>query len=311
MTKLSRLLHSFLANTAKAMPAFVHGRILNFYRKERELSQRHGVLCIAQDWSSPVTVASDIDVSKLGVERDLPGIVFDLAAIQELGGSLGAYASEFPWRSSAAGCPEVPWGFMFPTMDSVILYSMIRHFKPSTFIEVGCGYSSRVSSAATHRNRSEGSSAQAKYIEPYPGERIEIDKLVGELIVERVQDLPLDLFSSLKSGDMLFIDTSHIIKCQSDVEWELLHILPSLQKGVIVHIHDVYTPFEYPLEWLNNNYAPGQYNEQYAFEALLSGGSRFKPIFPVHWMCRHHHDTLHSWMGCRADLSRSFWLIVE
>jgi hypothetical protein len=188
---------------------------------------------------------------------------------------------------------------------------MIRHFKPRSYIEVGCGYSSRVSSLACERNRADGIESTAKYIEPYPGERLDTNSLVGELIVKRIQDVPLDFFRSLVSGDILFIDTSHIMKCQSDVEWEILHVLPSLNKGVVIHVHDIYTPYEYPEEWLQNNYAPGQYNEQYALESLLSGGNRFKTLFPVHALCREIPDALASWFGAAADLSRSYWLIVE
>ena len=81
------------------------------------------------------------------------------------------------------------------------------------------------------------------------------------------------MFSELKAGDVLFIDTSHVLKCQNDVEWELLHILPSLKPDVHVHIHDIYTPYEQPEDWLLGRYAPGASNEQYAVECLLSGGT--------------------------------------
>lgn len=309
--KLKRLLCSLWNAILKAFPAFIHHQLLKSYRRERDLTLDYGTVCLSQDWSSPVCVARELDISKLGAKRNLPGFSLDTDAIHELGKQLGTLSSEFPWRSSAGGAPEAPWGYMFPTLDSVSLYSMIRHFKPATYIEVGCGFSSRVSSAACQKNREEGANTRATYIEPYPSERLDQDGLVGDLIVQRIQDVPLELFANLNAGDMLFIDTSHILKCQSDVEWELLHILPILPKGVIVHIHDIYTPFEYPLDWLDNNYAPGHYNEQYAVEALLSGGGRFKPLFPLHWLCREQPAKIKEWFGADADLSRSFWLVVQ
>jgi predicted O-methyltransferase YrrM len=264
-----------------------------------------------QDWSSPVTVASEIDTSKVGAKRDLPGIRMDKEAIRTLGVKLGKFAVEFPWKSAGSDAPAVPWGYMFPTMDSLVLYSMIRHFKPSRYIEVGCGYSSRVSSAACEMNRLAGADTRTTYIEPYPGERLEKENLRGELIVKRIQDVPLEVFAALQPGDMLFIDTSHIMKCQSDVEWELLHILPTLRPGVIIHVHDIYTPFDYPPDWLDNNYAPGQYNEQYALEALMSGGNRFQCLFPVHALCRENAKDLQEWFGVPSDESRSFWMSVS
>lgn len=295
----------------KAFPPFVHHQLLKTYRNNRDLTLKHQTLCITQDWSSPVVVSGEIDVSNLGKKRHLPGINFDETDWRELGRKLSVHVQDFPWKNSTTGLAEAPWGYMFPTLDSLALYTMIRHFKPTTYIEVGCGFSSRVSSAACRRNRDEGVRTESKFIEPYPGERLDQLGLVGELIIQRIQDVPLDLFSSLNAGDILFIDTSHILKCQSDVEWELLHILPTLKSGVIVHIHDIYTPFEYPLDWLDNNYAPGHYNEQYAVEALLSGGGRFKPLFPMHWLCREHPTLLKEWFSAEADLSRSFWLVAQ
>lgn len=304
-------LRRFASSIFKSLPVFVHHQVLKQYELDRIVAVEAGYVCVKQDWSSPVVVREEIEVSRLGKKRILPGVLMDPGEFARLGGELAAFAGEFPWRNGQNGEPEVPWGFMFPTIDSVVLYSMIRHFKPRTYIEVGCGYSSRVSSAAASLNSSHGNLTAVTYIEPYPGERLEKDKLCGELMIKRIQDVPLEAFASLQAGDMLFIDTSHIIKCQSDVEWELLHILPTLRKGVIVHVHDIYTPFEYPLEWIENNYAPGQYNEQYALEALLSGGGRFKPLFPVHFMCRNHSSDLHRWFGTQADISRSFWIVVE
>lgn len=308
---LKSCLTKYASSLLRLVPSSIHGKLLKMYERDRELTLSHGKVCLNQDWSSPVTVESEIDVSKLGEKRHLPGIPFDTTQIHELGAKLGNYAAEFPWKSTTNGAPEVPWGYMFDTMDSLALYSMIRHFKPSNYIEVGCGYSSRVSSAACEKNREEGTATRTRYIEPYPGDRLEKDNLCGELIVKRIQEIPLEFFAALEPGDILFIDTSHIMKCQSDVEWELLHVLPSLRKGVIVHVHDIYSPYEYPADWLENNYAPGHYNEQYALEALMSGGTRFVPLFPVHALCRESPGKLVDWFGATADSSRSFWLIVS
>ena len=118
-------------------------------------------------------------------------------------------------------------------------------------------------------------------------------KLPGQFIPKKIQQVPLEHFQQLESGDVLFIDTSHVIKVQNDVEYELLHILPSLKLGVIIHIHDIFTPYDYPAEWLigsGPNY--GGNNEQYALECLLSGGSHWEILLPVHLLWREHRQAL-------------------
>lgn len=308
---INQSLRSLATKISSFIPRSIHRQILKQYELDRTIAVAAGYVCVRQDWSSPVVVREDIDVLSLGNKRDLPGVILDDRRFTQLGGELAAFAHEFPWRNGKTGTPEVPWGDMFPTLDSMVLYAMIRRFQPKNYIEVGCGYSSRVSSTAAVRNQQEGAHTSIRYIEPYPSPRLETEKLQGVLIQKRIQDVPLDTFSELESGDILFIDTSHILKCQSDVEWELLHILPALKKGVIIHIHDLFTPFEQPLTWLENNYAPGYYNEQYAVEAMLGGGDKFKTLFPLHHLCRERPEDMLKWFSHHADFSRSYWIIVD
>jgi len=300
-----------IAFLSRLVPAGITKKILEHYEYDQDLTLRHDMLCLRQDYSSPVTVARDIDTSLLGKKRVLPGIDVDLEGIRWLGGEISRHAAEFPWKSAEGDQPEVPWDIMFPTVDSMVLYTMIRHFKPKRYIEVGCGYSSRVSTAALEKNATEGPAPAVTYIEPYPDGRLTGVKLAGIMLEDRIQEIPLEKFEELEAGDMLFIDTSHIMKCQSDVEWELLHILPSLRAGVIVHVHDIFTPYEQPESWLENSYAPGLYNEQYAFEALLSGGKKFTCLFPNHLACREMSGDLSHWFGTVPDASRSFWIQVN
>jgi hypothetical protein len=134
-------------------------------------------------------------------------------------------------------------------------------------------------------------------------------ELYGELLVKKVEEVPLDFFRELGTDDVLFIDTSHVLKCQNDVEWELLHILPSLNSGVMIHIHDIYTPYEQPHEWLLGRYAPGAVNEQYAVEALLSGGSSFEICLPLHLIGRESPELVERLLGCGCvDRGQAFWI---
>ena len=126
------------------------------------------------------------------------------------------------------------------------------------------------------------------FIEPYPDRLISLfrdgDRERVRLIDKRIQDVPLDAFLTLESGDLLFIDSSHVLKCGSDLQFLIFEILPRLRPGVFVHFHDVFYPFEYPSEWLSG----GRYwNENYFLRAFLSFNSEWSIVFfntYAHWM---------------------------
>ena len=99
---------------------------------------------------------------------------------------------------------------------------------------------------------------------------------------ERVEDVPTEVFSSLEAGDILFIDSSHMIRPQGDVVHEYLQILPVVKSGVFIHIHDIFLPREYPFEWLDVHGL--LWNEQYLLEALLSGGTTYRMIGALNWL---------------------------
>ena len=193
-------------------------------------------------------------------------------------------------------------------MDAVTLYSMIRHIKPKRLIEVGCGYSSRCSAAALKRNLAEGSPCEATYIDPYPSPVLAGIELPGKFVKQKIERIPLEVFQALESGDVLFIDTSHVIKMQNDCEYEFIHVLPSLKPGVYVHIHDIYTPFDYPVDWsVGPGTQRGASNEQYAMECLLSGGGDWETVLPVHQLWREQRQLLAP-MGGTDDRPTAYWI---
>jgi len=129
----------------------------------------------------------------------------------------------------------------------------------------------------------------------------------GKLINKRVQDLPLALFNELEAGDVLFIDTSHVLKVQSDVEDEILRIIPSLNKGVWIQFHDCFTPYDYPADWLAKP-MPLLCNEQYAVEALLSGGNRYQVELPLYMMWRENFSALQSVFPRGKTRPQGLWI---
>lgn len=164
----------------------------------------------------------------------------------------------------------------FPPWDSEFLYSIIRFKKPRRIIEIGSGNSTLMVINAICKNNSENTNYTCKHIciEPYEAKWLE--KLWVEVNRNKLEDIELDIFRALEENDILFIDSSHIIRPWWDVLKEYLEILPILKQGVLIHIHDIFTPYEYPKEWLQKwvNF----WNEQYLVEAFLSHNKDFKIV---------------------------------
>jgi hypothetical protein len=284
------------------------GLVRNFLKllyHRPKVADRAGYSVFPLVFYSPFPVPSEVDVSRLKFRRALPGIDFPVPKSLELLGKLTRYSPEVAEFLEARTGDLTHWAETFPLSDSGTLYAMLRHLKPKRYIEVGCGYSTRCSTAALARNQQEGCGCQSAFIEPYPPPYLTETTLPGEFIKKKVQDVPLERFQKLQAGDVLFIDTSHVIKVQNDVEWELLYILPLLESGVIVHIHDIFTPYDYPTEWL---VVRGGGNEQYALECLLSGGDNWEVILPVHLLWREHPQLLRQVVDS-DDRPGSFWFM--
>jgi hypothetical protein len=123
------------------------------------------------------------------------------------------------------------------------------------------------------------------------------------LLRQPVQEVPLDLFTELGAGDILFIDSSHVAKAGSDVCWLLLHVLPRLRPGVVVHLHDVFWPFEYPAAWLGEH---RDWTEDYLLHAFLSGNVGWEILWFSSWLWRCHPEVVPAHL--LADDPGSIWL---
>jgi hypothetical protein len=166
----------------------------------------------------------------------------------------------------------------FETVHAEMAYSFVRHFKPARIIEVGGGHSTRLLSEAVRANfKQDGVKAEHITIDPCL-DRLREPSLNGDVhILQRsVQHVDLDLFSSLQEGDILFLDSSHVVSVGSDVVYEYLGVLPRLNKGVLVHTHDIFLPFDYPRDLVDNL---SFWSEQYLLTAFL----RFNSCFEVLW----------------------------
>lgn len=247
-----------------------------------------GVLPVRNHYYEPWVDARMLD-RPLDRDRELPGIDLAPAAQMVLLKSL-TYAEELHDLEDPPGTPQ---GYrfgnrMFEQGDSELLYSMIRAGKPSRIYEIGSGNSTLVARKAVAANRREdkGYSCEHLCVEPY--EAAWLEKTGIQIVRERAEKLGTDFFAELDDGDLLFIDSSHIIRPQGDVLFEFLELLPSLNPGVLVHVHDIFTPRDYPKEWVLD--VQRLWNEQYLLEAFLSHNSQWSVVAAANYLKHHHFE---------------------
>lgn len=208
-------------------------------------------------------------------------------------------------------------GFM--AIDGNVYYSLIRHLKPAKIIEIGSGWSSLLAMKAIKKNREEsGKNTNLTLIEPFPSNYLtKGTDATTELIPKKVQEIGLDFFGSLGPGDILFIDSTHSLKSGGDVWYEYCEILPLLQAGVYVHVHDISLPKPYPHVYYDNQLF---WNEQYLLQAFLTYNTKFDIVWPGNYMLIKYSEKIRAAFLPELDLMRqkypfseatSFWMQVK
>lgn len=170
--------------------------------------------------------------------------------------------------------------------DAEYLYNIVRHFKPNRIIEIGSGYSTLMVRNAITANKYDSSNYKCNHICIEPYEVPWLEKVEVELIREKVENIDKSFFQELESNDILFIDSSHIIRPQGDVLFELLELLPILKPGVLIHVHDIFTPKDYLNDWVYDVHL--LWNEQYLLEAFLTYNSEFKIIGALNYLTHNY-----------------------
>ncbi len=178
----------------------------------------------------------------------------------------------------------------FESGDAEYWYQLIRSLKPKRIFEVGSGYSTLIATKAVAENRKNDSSYQCNHtcIEPY--EMPWLEELEVTVLRKKVEEVDLAFFSELEENDILFIDSSHVIRSGGDVLFEYLEVLPSLSPGVIVHVHDIFSPRDYPTRWIKDEVR--FWNEQYLLEAFLSSNREWKIIGALNYLFHDHYEEL-------------------
>ena len=249
------------------------------------------------------------DVLFRGNVSDCPGVDVREEGQLELVDRLTQFYGELPFPETPNGSTRYYFGNQFFRHgDAIVLYAMMRHFRPRRVIEVGSGFSSAVMLDTNERFLDKGT--RFTFIEPYPGRLLSLitrdDKENCEILDSPVQDVDLAIFETLGPGDILFIDSSHVVKAGSDVPHLLFNVLPGLRAGVIVHFHDVFWPFEYPKEWLMAGTA---WNEAYFIRAFLEYNDKFEVLLFNSFIAERHREVLRDRMPLALnDPGASLWL---
>jgi methyltransferase family protein len=240
--------------------------------------------------------------------EQLPDLDLNVGGQLELLEALTTYQDEVRFPRT----PDPAWRYhhqndFFPHADAVALYSMIRHLRPGRLVEVGAGFSSAVTLDTNERFLD--NAIECVFIDPRPNR---LQSLLREGELERltvlavpVQDVPMSVFESLRTGDILFIDSSHVSKMGSDVNHILFELLPRLAGGVHVHFHDVQYPFEYPVSWAERGRA---WSEAYLLRAFLQSNSNFQIVLFNDYLKRFHPEAVERTVPTLLEGGGSIWL---
>jgi len=253
---------------------------LGFMRNAFRILQRIGITVSPNHYYWPVPDLRELESRKW---PEIEPVGLDLAFDRQLDflqTVVPQYQAE--WESDSAPFFSVGYNYnngFFETVDAEIAYCLVRHYKPRRIVEVGGGYSSRVMAAALDLNlKLDGVLGELVTIDPHP-DRFPRKGLSDRLhlITQSVQEVDLDVFLSLQSGDFLFLDSSHVVGIGSDVVREYLEIVPRVAAGVLIHAHDIFIPADYPREAVLHNLA--FWSEQYLLQALLMFNRQFEVLW--------------------------------
>lgn len=269
--------------------------VLNKYKWRALRKARQPCLFPPGHFYSPIPDLKEIQAREAELwapQKEMPAIDWNEAAQQAILQdvfSLYVRDIDFPIERPTDNRVYYYQNDQFPVLDAEVLYCMLRHFRPTRMIEIGSGFSSLVT-AEVNRTHLDNK-LHFTCIEPYPRQFLR-DGIEGisELVIQKVQNIPPDYFSSLKEGDVLFIDSSHVSKVGSDVNYLFFEILPRLNKGVLVHIHDIFLPDDYPRKWVIEE--GRHWNEQYLVRAFLEFNNAFEILWAAHFMAKNHEPEI-------------------
>jgi hypothetical protein len=254
------------------------------------LMSRAGIHVLRRHYYSCVPDGRELAESKTvwAKASQLPGIDAPLdRQAQALKEICLPYQAEYEGNRVYAEAVRLNSGPGFGYIEAQALHGVVRHLKPSRIVEVGSGVSTRCALAALELNARDGGPGKLTCIEPFPFSWLKDADV--DLLEKKVQETDLSLFESLEDGDLLFIDSSHTVKAGSDVNFEILEVLPRLKKGVWVHFHDIYLPYDYQRDLMQTlNF----WSETSLLRAYLTDNPRAKIVFALSMLHYGRQDAL-------------------
>jgi hypothetical protein len=263
-------------------------KFIGFEEMTRKIFKGCGFYLLRRHYYSPVPDEAEVSEAFWEETSQLKGIdMNEEKALEFLETVFRPYSEEFrkcfPLHKTETTRGFVLFNGSYMAVDAHVYYSLIRHYKPKRIVEIGGGNSTLLAAAAVVINdRETGMLSDLTAVEPFPSSEL-AEGFVGlsRLIKSKVQDVALELFTSLEAGDILFIDSSHVLRSGGDVQYEYLEILPRLKPGVLVHIHDISLPKNYPRVYYETQL---YWNEQYVLQAFLQFNNRFEVLWPGNYM---------------------------
>lgn len=291
------------------------GRDTNALRDVRALLAQFGELPFVPNghFYSPIPSQDEIrrDSARIfaGMPTQIPGVDLNTDAQLKLLNELSQYYEDLPFSSERQnGLRYFYENTAYSYSDAIFLNGMLRHARPKRVIEVGSGYSSCM--LLDTNERWFENSIKCTFIEPYPDLLFSLlkdgDRDRIKVHAARLQDVELSVFEKLEANDILFIDSTHVSKIGSDVNYAFFNVLPALRSGVYIHIHDVFYPFEYPKQWIDERRA---WNEIYILRAFLQGNRDFEIVAFNTYLEEFHRGFFEANMPlCLKNPGGSIWL---
>lgn len=224
----------------------------------------------------------------------MAGIGFDLPAMRSaLEGMLAAHGAEYAALPSYDELKARKHGPGFTRVDALTLYLMLRHHRPARYLEVGSGLSTDYALLAAARNAAEGKPMKMTVVDPFMTEATRgLQRQGVEVIPKEAQDLAVEDYTRLAAGDVLFIDSTHIVRIDGEVPYLILEVLPALKPGVLVHIHDVHFPYYGPIDpsaYVFDRRWPMLFTEAMLVQAWLCDNPRVEIVMSTP-LLRHHQE---------------------
>ena len=266
--------------------------------------ERHGFHVTPVHFYEPIPDTQSLPETLWSQPSELVGIdMNDAMQLELLRNSFSKFRQEYE-TIPAEPLPGQLWPFR--GTDVLVAYCMVRHFQPRRIIEIGSGFSSLVLGRAAASNKS----SALICIDPFPHKLTREKNRIPALqsvIESKVQDVDVEFFSQLESGDILFIDSSHTVKTGGDVNYLFLEVMPRLKPGVIVHVHDIFLPFEYRRDWMLKEFR--FWTEQYLLQAFLIFNPEFEVLIANSYLNHYYSaDLKAAFPNLRRWIGGSFWM---